>query len=330
MSPLLADRHDVALFDLDGVVYLGPRAVPGAPEGIAALRAHGVRAAFVTNNAARSPQHVADHLSELGIPAEFDDVIASSQAGAHLLSARLPAGAKVLVVGTDALAAEVRQVGLEPVSSYTDGPAAVIQGYHPQLRWPMLDEAAYAIQRGAWWVATNTDSTRPTDLGLVPGAGTAVAAVRAAVDVDPVVAGKPFAPLMTEAVRRTAAQRPIFVGDRIDTDIAGAATVGMDSLFVFTGAHGKADVVAAAATPPTHLGWDLGALLDPVRDLAGTDRDRRCGTARATLTAAGPELTGIGDTRAEQLDALWAYANLCWHHPDAISTELLDRLDQLP
>lgn len=330
MNELIADRYDVALFDLDGVIYLGPKAVAGAPEGIAALRQHGVRTAFVTNNAARSPQHVADHLTELGIPAEFEDVIASSQAGAHLLIERLPAGAKVLVVGTDALADEVRKVGLVPVGSHTDEPAAVIQGYHPRMPWGLLDEAAYAIQRGAWWVATNTDSTRPTDLGLVPGAGTAIAAVRAAVDVDPVVAGKPFEPLMAEAVRRTGAQRAIFVGDRIDTDISGAATVGIDSLFVFTGAHGKADVVAAAATPPSHLGWDLGALMQPARELTGADRSYGCGTAQATLSADGPDLTGVGQSRDEQLDALWAYANLCWAHPEAISTDLLARLDQLP
>lgn len=262
MTSALIDDYDAALFDLDGVVYLGPTAVPGAAQGIADLRDRGVRIGFVTNNAARSPHAVVAHLSELGVAATVGDVVTSAQAGARLLADLVEPGALVLIVGTEALADEVRGVGLVPTSSVQRIPAAVIQGYHPGLPWELIDQAAYAIQQGARWIGTNTDSTRPTDRGLVPGAGAQIGALRNAVTIEPVIAGKPFTPLLQETVRRLQADKPIFVGDRIDTDIDGAAAVGIDSLMVLTGAHGKRDLIAAISRP-THIGWDLGALLQP-------------------------------------------------------------------
>lgn len=263
MSAPLIEAYDAALFDLDGVVYLGQAAVPGAADGIAALRRRGVRVGFVTNNAARSPHAVVTHLEDLGVVATAEDVVTSAQAGARLLADLVEPGALVLVVGTEALADEVRAVGLAPTWSVSPLPAAVIQGYHPALPWDLIDKAAYAIQQGARWIGTNPDSTRPTDRGLVPGAGAQIGALRNAVTVDPVIAGKPCTPLLQETVRRLRASSPIFVGDRIDTDIDGAAAIGMDSLMVFTGAHGKRDLVAAS-NRPTYIGWDLGALLRPV------------------------------------------------------------------
>uniref|UniRef100_UPI002FCD9F21 HAD-IIA family hydrolase n=1 Tax=Desertihabitans aurantiacus TaxID=2282477 RepID=UPI002FCD9F21 len=187
----LASRHDVVLLDLDGVVYLGRSPVPHAADGLHRLREQGVGVGFVTNNAARTPEEVAAHLVELGVEAAPEDVITSAQAGARLLAEQLAPGSTVLVLGTAALHREVEALGLRVVDSADDAPAGVIQGYDPQLAWPRLNEAAHAVQRGAVWVATNTDTNRPTDRGLVPGHGTAVAAVRAAVDVDPLVAGKP-------------------------------------------------------------------------------------------------------------------------------------------
>lgn len=293
MTATLIDGYDAALFDLDGVVYLGPAAVPGAVEGLAALRERGTHIGFVTNNAARSPEAVVEHLGELGIDSTVEDVVVSSQAGARLLAERVPPGAPVLVVGTEALAEQVRLAGLRP-STVGERPVAVIQGYHPQLPWDLIDRACYAIHNGAVWVATNLDSTRPTDLGLVPGAGAQIAAVRAAVGVEPVVAGKPFSPLLNETVRRLAAERPIFVGDRIDTDIDGAAAVAMDSLFVFSGAHGKRDVIAAL-NRPTHLGLDLRALLHPVAETRVEDSVAVSGPARVRRSGPGWEVEAPQD-----------------------------------
>lgn len=285
----LVSAYDAALFDLDGVVYRGPEAVPGAAEGLAGIRDRGTRIGFVTNNAARSPQAVVDHLVELGIAATVEDVVVSSQAGARLLAERVAPGSPVLVVGTGALVEQVRLVGLRTVAA-GEQPAAVIQGYHPALPWDLIDRACYAIEDGAFWVATNLDLTRPTELGVVPGAGAQIAAVRAATGEEPVVAGKPFSPLLRETLRRLAAEKPIFIGDRIDTDIDGAAAIGIDSLFVLSGVHGKRDVLAAD-NRPTHLGWDVRALLQPPAEVVVEGDGARCGQARVRRESEGWQIS---------------------------------------
>jgi len=326
----LIDAYDAALFDLDGVVYLGPAAVPGAADGIRALRQHGVRVGFVTNNAARPPVAVAEHLEDLGVPADVVDIVTSAQAGARMLAAHLPAGATVLIVGTPALAAEVAAVGLSPVMEANDTPDAVIQGYDPTMTWPRLDVACRAIQGGALWFATNTDSTRPTDTGLVPGAGAQIAAVQVAVRPAPLVAGKPYPPLLQETVRRLGSGRPIFVGDRIDTDIMGANAVGMDSLFVFTGAHTKADLVLVDESGrPTHIGYDLRALMMEPRELVLGEGSARCRGQVATISAGEISLAAVPTTLEEQLDALWAVLALVWQHP-GVDASVVDHLDLVP
>lgn len=326
----LADHYEAALFDLDGVVYLGPAAVEGAPEGIRALKQRGTKVGFVTNNAARKPQVVVDHLVGIGVPAELSDVVTSAQAGARMLAEHLERGSRVLIVGTEALADEVAAVGMEPVWSSADDPVAAIQGYDPQLTWPRLDDACLVIQGGARWFVTNTDSTRPTDKGLVPGAGAQIHAIGLTTSQEPLVAGKPATPLLIETMRRMGTEKAIFVGDRLDTDVMGAVAVGMDSLFVFTGAHGKRDLVAAGADArPTHLGFDLRALLEPARMARVEGKTCTVGEQRATLTDQTVELAVIPTDRVQQLDALWAVLQLVWTHP-ASSAEVVDKLDQLP
>ena len=313
----LVQRYDAALFDLDGVVYLGPSAVPGAVAGISALRDLGARLGFVTNNAARTPAAVAEHLTELGIPADQADVVTSSQAAARLLVDRFGPRAKVLVVGGAGILAALAEVDLVGVHSVDDGPVAVIQGFSFDLTWAQLNEAAIAIQRGAYWVATNTDSTRPTDRGIVPGNGAAVDAVRVAVDVDPEVAGKPFKPLMAETMARLGSQRPVFVGDRVDTDIAGAAAVGIDSLWVLTGAHGPADLLAARpAERPTHIGLDLRALLAPERGVQRVVNRAVCRRMSAHVSNHIIELESTPADAEEAVDALWVVAHLAWEATD--------------
>lgn len=322
----LADSHDAALFDLDGVVYLGPAAVPGAAEGLAALRELGCQVGFVTNNAAREPQAVVDQLVGLGIEAELTDVVTSAQAGSRLLAEQLPQGSKVLVVGTEALAAEVSAVGMVPVWSSSEQPVAVIQGYDPQMTWPRIDDACLALQQGAAWFATNTDSTRPTDRGLVPGAGAQIAAVGFTVKVSPQVAGKPYPPLLNETMRRMGSSTPIFVGDRIDTDIMGAVEVGIGSLFVFTGAHGKHDLLQAGPEGrPTHIGHDLRALLEEPRTVELDQDQARCRGQLARLVDGRIDLETVPTEREHQLDALWAVLQLAW----ATGTDQADVVDQL-
>lgn len=320
-TPALVDEYDAALFDLDGVVYLGPAAVPAAVDGLAALRERGVRLGFVTNNAARTPAAVADHLRALGVEAGASDVVTSSQAAAQLLRDRFGAGAKVLVVGGEGILAALTEVGLTAVRSADDGAVAVIQGFSFDLTWDQLNEAAIAIQRGAHWVATNTDSTRPTDRGIVPGNGAAVNAVRMAVAVDPEVAGKPYPPLLEVSISRLGAQRPVYVGDRIDTDIAGAHGVGIDSLFVLSGAHGVAELLQARpGERPTHVGRDLGALLQPARTLKSHADQTVCGSMSAVVTATDAWLERAPGNPDEALDALWILAHATWRAADESRT----------
>ena len=257
----LQDSYDVALLDLDGVVYIGEHAVPHAAEALRAARDAGMRLAFLTNNAARPPDVVAAHLVELGVDASEAEVVTSAQAAARLLADRLPVGSRVLVVGGDGLNAALRERDLVPVSRLDDDPAAVVQGFHPDVGWRLLAEGSYAVASGLPWVASNLDRTVPTARGRAPGNGTLVDAVRAATGREPVVAGKPEPPMHHEAVLRTGADRPLMVGDRLDTDIEGANRVGVDSLLVLTGVTDPIDLVLAApGSRPTHVGRDLRAL----------------------------------------------------------------------
>ncbi|MDR0283707.1 MAG: HAD-IIA family hydrolase [Propionibacteriaceae bacterium] len=262
---VLADEYDMVGFDLDGVVYRGPQAVPGAAETIAELRRRGIRVGFVTNNAQRSPAAVADHLSKLGIVCTPADVVTSSQATARIMGEALPPGAEVFVLGTGALANEIAYVGLVPVSVRSPQTAAICVGFDPGLRWGDLNEGCFAVEAGAAWYATNDDLNRPVPEGLAIGMGAILAAMTVALPGrTPTMGGKPARPLLDETRRRLGGTRPLFVGDRLDTDIEGANNAGWDSLFVLSGSHTLADLAAAPARQhPTYVGDDLRALIAP-------------------------------------------------------------------
>ncbi|MDQ1305277.1 MAG: glycerol-phosphatase [Actinomycetota bacterium] len=260
----LAGRHDVLLMDLDGVVYAGPSAVPHAVEVLVACRSDGVRLAFVTNNASRTPGQVAEHLQALGLPADVADVVTSAQAGAGMLAKILPTGSRVLVAGGEGLVEAVTERGFVVTRTAADSPAAVIQGFDPDIGWRQLAEATYAVRAGAHYIATNADLTIPTAAGIAPGNGLLVAAVAQAAGVRPQVAGKPERPLMMESIERTAGLAPLVVGDRLDTDIRGAGNAGLPSLLVFTGVSGIPELLSADGRDrPSHLGADLRALREP-------------------------------------------------------------------
>ena len=273
----LAQRYDVAMLDLDGVVYVGSAAVPAAPRALAQARRIGMRLAFVTNNAARPAAAVAELLTKLGIAAEADEVITSAQTAAHYLSRRLPRGAKVLVVGGSGLVDALTERNLHPVTSADDEPAAVAQGFSPDTDWKLLSEGAVAIRRGAFWLATNLDATVPSARGPLPGNGALVAALRHATGAEPVATGKPDPTMHAETVERTAAQRPLVVGDRLDTDIEGARRVGCASLLVFSGVSGPADVLSAPEQQrPDYLAYDVDGLLESHPAVTTAGGESRC------------------------------------------------------
>ena len=250
----LHEVYDTALLDLDGVIYVGKAAVPGAAEALAKVAAAGMNRAFVTNNASRSPSAIAAQLTRLGVPATAADVVTSGQAAARLLAAGLPPGARVLVVGGNGLRLALRERGLRPVSTAAERPAAVVQGFSPDISYGLLSEGVLAVRAGARYVAANADRTLPTARGEEMGNGSLVQSIAWATGVQPVVAGKPEPPLHAEAVQRTGARRPLVIGDRLDTDIEGGVRGGADTLLVLTGVSRPADVVAAPPSQrPTYL-----------------------------------------------------------------------------
>ena len=261
----LVDRYDLVIFDLDGVIYLIDKPIAGASETVERLRAGGTAVAYVTNNASRRAADVAGLLSGMGVAATAGEVLTSAGAAAAMLARDLPGGARVLVVGAAALEDEIRDAGLTPVDRFEDTPAAVVQGYGPDVGWRILAEAALSVRAGAKWVATNTDRTLPSPRGPLPGNGSLVAVLRTALNREPdVVVGKPQPALFTTAASLSNARHPLTVGDRLDTDIEGAVKAGMDSLLVLTGVSGPGELLAAPAERrPTYVAADLSALFQP-------------------------------------------------------------------
>ena len=305
----LATAYDVALTDLDGVVYLGASAIPGAPAALAAAVAAGLRIVYVTNNASRTPSAIAAQLAALGAPVRPADVVTSAQAGARLLAERLPPGAEVLVVGGTGLRLAVRERGFRPVSVAGGQTAAVIQGYAPDLSYSLLTEGALAVQSGALFVASNADLTLPTARGRQPGNGSLLRVIATATGHEPLVAGKPEPPLHAEAVARSGAHRPLVVGDRLDTDIEGAVRVGCDSLLVLTGVSRPLDVVLAPARQrPSYLAESLAGLLAPQPPVTRADSGFRCGGWLARPGPGQVELAGAG----EPIDGLRALCAAAW------------------
>jgi HAD superfamily hydrolase (TIGR01450 family) len=254
----LAAQHDCLLIDLDGTVLRGDEPTNGA---VQSLKRAQTRKLFITNNASRGAAEVAAHLSQLGFAAAGDDVVTSAQTAAHLLAAQLPPGSRVLIVGTESLAAEIASVGLRPVRRWHDEPVAVVQGHSTDTGWADLAEATLAIRAGALWMAANVDRTLPSERGLLPGNGAMVAALRAATDAAPQIAGKPSPTLMTDALARGDFHAALVIGDRLDTDIAGANAAGLPSLMVLTGVSSARDAVqAAAGKRPTYIAHDLRSL----------------------------------------------------------------------
>lgn len=301
----LSSRYDGVLLDLDGTVYRGGSALPAAPEAVLRLRREGVGVTFVTNNAARTPEEVAEHLAELGVDVQPDEIVTSAQAGATLLDERLTSDDRVLVVGTEALLREISSVGLCPVQLAEEDPVAVVQGHSPDTGWRQLAEACLVIRAGHLWVACNIDSTLPTERGEVPGNGAFVAALRAATGCEPVVAGKPGRPLIDLSAAKIGAQHPLMVGDRIETDMAGADAAGLDSLLVLSGVTDPATLLAAPPEwRPTYLAADLEAL---EADAEVVRVDARTGWT-CEVDDGGLTLRGSGD----RMDALRALCARWW------------------
>lgn len=284
MAAKFWDSYDTLLADLDGVVYEGSKAIVGAVESINTLLNAGVKVGYVTNNSSRRSETIADQLSGFGLRVKPTDIIGSALTGAELLATMIPKGSKVLVVGGEGLRHRISEAGFQIVESADDMPAGVIQGFAPDVAWKNLAEAAFAIQRGAKWVATNSDWTLPQERGLAPGNGTLVSAVHTAVGQLPVVAGKPEPAIFHTALRVLAAQQALFVGDRIDTDIVGANRAGIDSALVLTGVSTRKELLGInEAGRPTYIIENLAQLLVAYVQPKATKRGYSCLGAEVEL-----------------------------------------------
>ncbi|MEY4320839.1 MAG: hypothetical protein RLZZ471_780 [Actinomycetota bacterium] len=310
MVAKLWGKYDTLLADLDGVVYEGKHAIAFAVESINAIQSQGIPVGYVTNNSSRKPETVVDQLSSFGLRAKPADIIGSALTGAELLSTLIPRGSKVLVVGGEGLRSRVEEFGFQVVDSADDKPAGVIQGFAPDVAWRHLAEAAFAIQGGAKWVATNSDWTLPQDRGLAPGNGTLVSAVHTAVGQLPVVAGKPEPAIFHTAIKHFQATSALFVGDRIDTDIVGANRAGLDSALVLTGVSTRKELLGIdVAGRPTYVLANLGELLTEYEAPKAIKRGFACQGAEVELLG-NKVLVTQGDPRS--IGALRAACAVIW------------------
>ena len=311
MAAKVFDQFETLLLDLDGVIYEGNNKIVDAVESITTLSETGIKVGYVTNNSSRKPETIADQLRGFGLTLSAEEIISSAQAGVELLERMIPAGSKVLVVGGEGLRFEVVNAGFELVKLSDDMPAAVIQGFAPDVGWNDLAEASYSIQGGAKWVATNQDWTIPREKGLAPGNGTLVSAVHTAVGQLPVVAGKPERAIFETAMRKFATKSAIYVGDRLDTDVVGANKAGLGSGLVMTGVTTRKELLAAKAdSRPKFILGTLKDLLSPYREPVKTKRGYKLGDAEVELLGE-KVVVSFGDPAS--LDALKAACLTIWN-----------------
>ncbi|MGB4135475.1 MAG: HAD-IIA family hydrolase [Microbacterium sp.] len=312
--------RDAVLADLDGVVYAGPGPLPHAIDNLNRA-AENVRLGYITNNASRTDASVAEHLRELGLDVRAEDVVTSPQAAMRLLTGMVPAPATILIVGGEGLVVEAEKAGYTVTRSAEDTPAAVVQGFAPDVAWTDLAEAAFALklpedEGGIPWIATNTDWTIPRERGVAPGNGTLVSAVHTAIGRLSTVAGKPERPIFDEALDRFGAQNALFIGDRLDTDIMGAQRAGIDSALVLTGIDRPKHVLAAPqGSRPTYILSDLRELHEPYPRV--TEQNGAFTVNGATVRITGAEVQILSEGTS-QIDLLRAGAAAIWASGAAI------------
>ena len=259
MSAALIEPYDCVLLDLDGTLFEGEEVVPGAPGVLDELRGLGKRPVFMTNNSSRTARAVAGKLAALGFSAAPEEVVTSSEVTAALLASRGVSTA--FVVGETGVRDLLAAHGIEVIGA--DGRAdCVVVGWDRGATYERLRDACVHVQKGAALIATNPDPAFPAGDALWPGAGALLAVITTTTGATPEVVGKPF-PAIFEASRAAAGGgRPLVVGDRLDTDIAGAAALGWDSLLVLSGITSGA-MLKRSPVRPTFVGEGVSALLEP-------------------------------------------------------------------
>jgi glycerol 3-phosphatase-2 len=286
---------DCVLFDLDGVVYHGTHAVDGAVDGINWLHEQSIPVNYVTNNATRTPEATAEKITKIGVDTTADEVTTSAQVLAERLAERFGTGARVHLVGTTGLRTALESAELTITDSLEDAPVAIAQGLDPNIDYQAIVRACDIIRSGAEWWASNPDYSLLTETGKVPGNGAFVDLISRLTDTTPTIVGKPAPHMMEFAASRLGAQRPLMVGDRLDTDIEGGRAAGFDTALVLTGIHDIHDALRAEpARRPTFI---LPSLRGLEALITGGNRSE-CATVEAELRRAW-EAIDAGGTTAE-------------------------------
>ena len=285
---------DCVLFDLDGVVYHGSRAIDGAVDGISWLHERSIGVNYVTNNATRTAEATAEKITGLGIDTTAEEVTTSAQVLAERLAERFGPGARVHLLGTTGLRVALETAGLQITDTVDEAPVAIAQGLDPDIDYDKIVLACRIIRSGAEWWASNPDYSLLTEIGRVPGNGAFVDLISRLTETEPIIVGKPAPHMMEFAAGRLGAHRPLMVGDRLDTDIEGGRAAGFDTALVLTGIHDIHDALAAAPERrPTFILPNLRgleALIDG-HDRSGTEIEARLRRAWETIDA--------GETDAE-------------------------------
>ncbi len=260
LSPLLA-RYDSVVLDLDGCVWVGEACTPRAPEAVAELRAAGKHLIFLTNDGRRSPEEYVRKLWSLGVQASLEEVVTVGAAIQHLLAGR--ARSTVYVIGSPAIFRHVADAGHRLVNRTAQAARAevVVVASHDDFNYRELTEATQALIGGAELIAASRDRTFPREDGLWPGTGAIVAALEYASECRARLVGKPDPEMFRAVLDRLGDGRTLVVGDRLDVDLVGAASVGLDGANVLTGASSRDQAEAATDPAPVAIADDLHTLV---------------------------------------------------------------------
>lgn len=236
------------ILDMDGVLWLGDQPLPGMQDLFEFFRSRNIGFVLATNNSAKSPADYVAKLARMGVQGvEAAQIVTSGIAAVNYLQTHYPTGTNIHVLGGDGLKALVTKAGYV----LADDAEVVVAGIDTALTYEKLKRAAMLIRKGAVFIGTNADVTIPTPEGLAPGAGSILAALQAATDCEPIIMGKPNAPMFEAALRalNTDATHALMIGDRLQTDILGAQNVGIRAALVLTGVATEADLKTSPIQP---------------------------------------------------------------------------------
>ncbi len=248
------------IIDMDGVLYRGRAAIPGAGDFIESLRARGIGFVLATNNSTRTPQQYVDKLAGMGVTVYPHEVLTSALATADYLRGVAPPGARVFIVGQDGLRAALQEAGFTLVE---EGAEYVIVGMDDAVCYDRLAEATLQIRAGAQFIGTNPDKTFPSERGIVPGNGASLAFLEAATGVAPTVIGKPERAMIEQALARLGAEAATtaIIGDRLETDILAGRRNGLHTILVLSGITDR-EMLAESDVQPDWVFESVAGLVD--------------------------------------------------------------------